>query len=374
MHSTIETLKRWALIESPSHEPECVNRMMDAALEIVAPSVKVERIPGRGGHGDHLVLRSPGAHPARSGTLLIGHLDTVHPLGTVAGSLAVRQEGDRLYGPGLYDMKSGILIGIRALNAVAESAERERAVTMVITSDEEVGSPTSRDLIESLARSATSALVFESGRPGGAVVTSRKGVGWFHIEAEGRPAHAGTHHHEGRSAILEAARQIVDLEKLTSDDGATTVSVGIVKGGSALNVVPQRCTFGVDFRVPSEAEAKRITQAVSSLRPYDPDVRLKVSGGLNRPPFVRSAETGRLFERLREQAGVLGQDIAEVPMTGGGSDANFVAALGIPTIDGLGALGAGAHTIDEYCLISSIEPRQNLVDALIGALNNICSA
>ena len=366
MNEACRTLVEWALTESPSHDGAMVNRMMDLALGSVGPMVRVERVSGRDGLGDHLILRTPAAVEGRSGALLVGHLDTVHPPGTAASDLPVRIEGDRLFGPGVYDMKGGIFIGMQAVNRAALSGDKP--VTMIITSDEEIGSPTSRDLIEQLAASADYALVFESGRPNGGIVTARKGVGWFDFDVEGRSAHAGTHHADGRNAIVEAARQIVALEALTDYERGTTVSVGTIRGGTGANVVPRCCGFSVDVRVASAEEAERIAGRIQSLRPVTPDTTIAIGGGFNRPPFTRSPGTARLFQALHEEAERLGQSVTELDMTGGGSDANFVAALGVPTLDGLGVLGHGAHTLQEHCLLSSIAPRQQLVDALIAAL------
>jgi glutamate carboxypeptidase len=304
----------------------------------------------------------------RERLFVIGHVDTVHPVGTAAGGLQVRRDGDRLYGPGLYDMKGGVYAVIRAISDVAVRGSASRPVTMLLSPDEEIGSPTTRDLIETIARSAACALVVEPARAGGAIVTARKGVGWFTIDIAGRPAHAGTHHADGRSAIAEAARQILRLEAMTDYAAGSTVSVGLISGGTASNVVPQHCRLVADIRVTTPEEGERLTTAITSLSAADPDVTLSITGELNRPPYARSAGTAALYEQARQVAADLGQTLAEVPMVGGGSDGNFTAALGLPTLDGLGVEGSGAHTLEEYCSISSVMPRCQLLARLLEIL------
>lgn len=363
----IETLSHWALCESPSHDAAAVNAMQNLAVEGLPAAVRVERIPGRDGLGD-IVLLHAGPENGRERLFVIGHVDTVHPIGTAASSLPVRRDGDRLYGPGLYDMKGGVYAAIRAIADVAGRGTATRPITMILSPDEEIGSPTTRDLIETIARTSAYALIVEPARAGGAVVTARKGVGWFNLDIEGRPAHAGTHHAEGRSAIREAAHQILRLEGMTDYAKGTTVSVGQISGGTSANVVPRHCRIVADIRITTAQEGDRLTTAINGLRAEDPDVTLTISGGLNRPPYVRSAGTAALFETARRVAQQLGQDLAEVPMVGGGSDGNFTAALGLPTLDGLGVAGSGAHTLEEYCTISSVASRCQLLTRLIEAL------
>lgn len=365
---TVETLTRWALCESPSHDAAAVNGMQDLIIEGLPPSVlRVERIAGRDGLGDTVLLHA-GPATGRERLFVIGHVDTVHPIGTAAGSLPVRRDGDRLFGPGLYDMKGGVYAAIGAMLDVARRGAAARPITMLLSPDEEIGSPTTRELIQAIARTSAYALVVEPARAGGAVVTARKGVGWFNLDIEGRPAHAGTHHADGRSAIREAAHQILRLEGMTDYAAGTTVSVGQISGGTSANVVPGRCRLVADIRVTTAQEGDRLTAEIEGLRAHDEDTTLNVSGGLNRPPYARTDGTAALYRRAQQIAARLGQTLSEVPMVGGGSDGNFTAALGLPTLDGLGVEGSGAHTLEEYCLVSSVAPRRALLTALLEAL------
>ena len=361
-------ISEWAAIESPTHDAAGVNRAMDlVAAEAAAASIAVERIPGQDGLGDSVVLR---AGPARQdpGILVLSHLDTVHPLGTLARDLPIRVEGDRLYGPGVYDMKGGAWLAFQAFKDVARAGAAQLPLTYLFTPDEEIGSPTTRSLIEDLGRKAAYALVTEPGRGGGKVVTSRKGVGRFTVEIEGRPSHAGTRHQDGRSAIDEAARQIGIINGLTDYARGVTTNVGVIVGGTADNVVAQHCRFSVDLRVVTAADGDLFADRILGLRPVGDGVRVSVSGGMNRPPYERSPGTARLYEQAASYASELGFDLGEVPRTGGGSDGNFTAALGVPTLDGLGIDGDGAHTLQEYGLISSVRPRIELMAALLSQL------
>lgn len=368
MRNDLAGLLAWIEAESPTHDAAGVNRVMDlVAAEAEAAGIPVERIPGRQGLGDAIVLRAGPAN-GRPAVLLLSHLDTVHPLGTIARDLPLRIEGDRLYGPGAYDMKGGAWLALQAFKAVARSGAAKSPLVFLFTPDEEIGSPTTRSLIEEHGRRAGAVLVTEPARDGGKVVTCRKGVGRFDVEIEGRPSHAGTRHPDGRSAVREAAHQILAIEALTDYARGITTNVGLVAGGTAVNVVPQRCSLAVDLRVVSEAEGERLGAAILNLAPRDPDVRLTVGGGMNRPPYEKSEGTARLFAHARVLAGELGFPLEEVPRTGGGSDGNFTAALGIPTLDGLGVDGDGAHTLHEHALVSSIAPRQALMRRLIETL------
>ncbi len=365
---TLEHLSTWLRTESPTHAPAGVNRMMDlVAAEVTDAPVAVERIPGRAGLGDVLVLRA-GPQTSEPAVLVMSHLDTVHPLGTADHDLPVRLEGDRLYGPGCYDMKGGAYLALEAFKAVARSGGARRPLVYLMTPDEEIGSPTTRAMIEDLARNAAFALVTEPARDGGKVVTGRKGVGRFEVHVEGRPAHSGSRHADGRSAIREAARQILAIEGMTDYGRGVTTTVGMISGGTAANVIPQHCRFAVDLRVVNVADGDTHSASILGLKAHDSDVKLTVTGGMNRPPYEKSAGVAKLYERARSLAGQLGFELGEVPLTGGGSDGNFTAALGVPTLDGLGIDGDGAHTLHEYGLVSSIEPRRRLMVRLLETL------
>jgi glutamate carboxypeptidase len=371
MTTTAETLAgltAWLKTESPTHAPAGVNRMMDlVAAEVTEGPIAVERIPGRAGLGDVLVLRA-GPEKNEPAVLVMSHLDTVHPLGTVDHDLPVRLEGDRLYGPGCYDMKGGAYLALQAFKDVASRAAAKRPLVFLITPDEEIGSPMTRPMIEDLGRSSAFALVTEPARDGGKVVTGRKGVGRFEVRVEGRPAHSGSRHPDGRSAIREAARQILRVENMTDYPRGVTTTVGMISGGTAANVIPQHCRFAVDLRVTNIADGEAYSAAILGLTPHDPDVRVSVEGGMNRPPYEKSDGVARLYEHARGLAEELGFELGEVPLTGGGSDGNFTAAQGVPTLDGLGVDGDGAHTLHEYGLVSSIEPRRRLMTRLLETL------
>jgi glutamate carboxypeptidase len=298
----------------------------------------------------------------------MSHLDTVHPLGTLERDLPVRVDGDRLYGPGVYDMKGGAWLALKAFKEVALKGTASRPLVFLVTPDEEIGSPITRPMIEDLGKKAAFALVTEPARDGGKIVTSRKGVGRFDVHVEGRPAHAGSRHADGRSAIREAARQILTVEGMTDYTRGVTTTVGMIQGGSAMNTIPQHCRFGVDLRVQTVAEGEEFEAAILGLKAWDPDVRVTVTGGMNRPPFERTEDVVKLFQHAQKLAAEIGFDLHDVPRTGGGSDGNFTAALGTPTLDGLGIDGDGAHTLDEYGLLSSIEPRRKLMARLLETL------
>jgi glutamate carboxypeptidase len=357
----------WVALESPTRHAAGVNAMMDLVqAEVTALPIACERVAGRDGLGDALVL-SAGPRNGADAVLVMSHLDTVHPVGTAARELPVRVEGDRLYGPGVYDMKGGAWLALQAFKQAATAAPG-RPLRFLFTPDEEIGSPTTRGLIEDLARGARAVLVTEPAREGGRIVTARKGVGRFEVTVEGRPAHSGARHQDGRSAIREAARQILAIEAMTDYARGVTATVALVNGGTAPNVIPQHAWFTVDLRVRTVADGEAFERRLLDLRPHDPDVKVKVFGGMNRPPYEKSADVAALFGLARGLAAEIGFELEDCPMTGGGSDGNFTAALGVPTLDGLGIDGDGAHTLHEYGLISSIAPRSELIRRLLLAL------
>jgi glutamate carboxypeptidase len=364
----IEGIGRWARAESPTRDTRAVNRMIDVVQSDASDlPAAIERIPGRDGLGDMLVLRHrlTGAGP---GILILSHIDTVHPMGTIGGPLPFRRDGDRLYGPGVYDMKGGAYLALEAFRQVARAGSARLPITFLFTPDEEIGSPTSRSLIEFEAKRARYALVTEPACEGGKVVTSRKGVGRFEVKATGVPAHAGTRHQDGRSAIKEMARQILAIEAMTDYERGVTTTVGTISGGTAPNVIPQHCQITIGLRVPDPAAGDELEKKILGLKPFDPDVKLAVTGGLNRPPLRKSAASDALYRHARSIARQIGFALEEAGLRGGGSDGNFTAALGIPTLDGLGIDGDGAHTEWEHGLVSSIEPRTLLMRGLLETL------
>jgi glutamate carboxypeptidase len=365
---TLATLLTWIETESPTHDRAGVNLMMDlVAAEVAQAPVGIERIPGTHGLGDVLVLRA-GPERAQKPILIMSHVDTVHPVGTLENDLPVRVDRDRLYGPGVYDMKGGAWLALQAFKEVVLRGTASRPLVFLVTPDEEIGSPITRPLIEDLGRRSAYALVTEPARDGGRIVTSRKGVGRFDVHVEGRPAHAGSRHRDGRSAIREAARQILAIEAMTEYDRGITTTVGLVNGGTAMNTIPQHCRFSVDLRVETVADGEASSRRILNLKAQDPDVKMTITGGMNRPPFERSEGVAALFAHARRLAAEIGFDLEDVPRTGGGSDGNFTAALGTPTLDGLGIDGDGAHTLQEYGLLPSIEPRRKLMLGLLETL------
>jgi glutamate carboxypeptidase len=361
----VEGIARWVAIESPTSDAAAVNRMIDrVAVDLEGVPARIERVPGRSGFGDTLVART---HADGAGILLLSHIDTVHPVGTLETS-PCRRDGDRLYGPGVYDMKGGAYLALDAFRRVARAKTARLPITFLFTPDEEVGSVGSRELIEREARRARYALVTEPARDGGKVVTSRKGVARFEAATKGVPAHSGSRHRDGHSAIDEMARQILAIAAMTDYARGITTNVGKISGGTAPNVVAEHCRISIDLRIPDEAAAEEMLPKILGLAAVDPGVKLEVTGGLNRPPFKKTAQSAALFGHAQKLARALGFGLAEAPTTGGGSDGNFTATLGVPTLDGLGIDGDGAHTGWEHALVSSIEPRTLLMQRLLETL------
>jgi glutamate carboxypeptidase len=364
----ISGIRRWVEAESPTSDRASVNRMVDLVqADVAGLGVSVERVPGKDGFADNLIVRNlaVGEGP---GILILSHIDTVHPIGTLNGALPFRRDGDRLYGPGLFDMKGGAYLALEAFRQVATAKSAKLPVTYLFTPDEEVGSPTSRALIETEARHARYVLVTEPCRDGGKIVTARKGVGRFEVRTTGVPAHSGARHQDGRSAIKEIARQVLAIEGMTDYARGVTTTVGVIAGGTAPNVIPQHCHITVDLRVRDVAAGEEFEAKILGLEPFDPGVKIEVTGGMNRPPFEKSAAIDVLFRHAQAVAREIGFDLQHTEMTGGGSDGNFTAALGVPTLDGLGIDGDGAHTEWEHGLISSIEPRTRLMRGLLETL------
>ena len=366
--AVLDGIRRWVEIETPSREVGGIGRLLSAAAnDIAGLPIDIERVSGCEGFGDHLVLRYDPAGQGGPSALVMGHIDTVWDVGSLA-ERPVRIDGDRVYGPGIYDMKAGTYLGYNAMRMLAErDVVPPRPVTLLINSDEEVGSPTSRDLIERLARDAAFVLVPEPAvGPDIAAVTARKGWGRFVMTATGRPAHAGGNHAEGRSAIREIAHQILALEAMTDYDAGSTINVGVVRGGTRLNVVPAEAAIEIDFRVTSLAEADRLEAEILARAAVDPDVKLEISGGVNRPAFAPNDKIARLYNAARDLANDLGFALPETAR-GGASDGNFTAAMGMPTLDGLGCGGHGAHAFDEHILFSTIAPRAALMYGMLAS-------
>lgn len=362
-------IREWVEIESPSNDGPAVNRLVDKVERQLRDSGQhIERTPGRDGFGDILIGRSPWGE-GEKGILVVAHLDTVHPHGSLAGAMNWRRTGDSVHGPGIYDMKAGAHMAYYAYRHLVRMGKTTKLpITFLYVPEEEVGSPTSREIIEREARGHKYALVMEPARDGGKIVLGRKGTAMFDVRVAGRAAHAGMRHQDGRNAIKEMARQILDLEAMTDYASGLTVSVGTIKGGTGRNVVPASCEIEVDMRIPSPELVEPAMQRVLGLKAYDPDVTVTVAGGLNRPPYDMDDGIKSLFEHAKGLAAEIGYELVGVPKTGGASDGNFTAALGIPTLDGLGADGKGAHAIDEQIYYSSLEPRTKLLLRLFETL------
>jgi glutamate carboxypeptidase len=365
----IEGIQRWVETESPTRNAAAVNRMIDVVQsDVIGLPLVTERIPGQQGLADSLIVRSDAAASA-GGILILSHIDTVHPIGTLTGPLPFRRDGERLYGPGIYDMKGGAYLALDAFRHVIQAGTGRLPITHLFTPDEEIGSPTSRALIEAEARRARYVLVTEPARDGGKVVTSRKGVGRFEIRTTGVPAHSGSRHQDGRSAIKEMARQILAIEGMTDYARGVTTTVGLVSGGTAPNVIPQRCYATADLRVRDDAAGREFEAKILGLQPAEAGVKVAVTGGMNRPPFEKTPQIDALFRHAQALARDIGFALEHTAMTGGGSDGNFTAALGVPTLDGLGIDGDGAHTEWEHGFVSSIAPRTLLMRRLLETLH-----
>jgi glutamate carboxypeptidase len=359
-------IRRWVEIETPTEAPEQVNRLasMVAAGYRDLPA-SIERVAGHSGCGDHLVARSAWGQDA-PGILVLSHLDTVHPMGFIE-RLPFRVDGDSAFGPGIYDMKGGAYLAYHAFRQICATPDRSPlGVTQLYVSDEEIGSPTSRALIEAEGRKAKYVLVTEPARDGGKIVTGRKGVARFEIFVKGVPAHAGTRPEDGRSAIRELANIIQTLEAMNDPRRGITVNVGVVRGGTKPNVVAEEAYAEVDMRVPTMADADELVPKILDLKSRSEGVGVRVTGELNRPPYEKGNAGAALYEHARTLAAEIGFDLEDTS-TGGGSDGNFTARH-TATLDGLGVDGKGAHTHYEQMYISSIEPRARLLHRLYQTL------
>jgi glutamate carboxypeptidase len=364
---TLERLRLWVEHESPSgDEGRATLLASEIAAALEETGAVVERIPAPG-WGVHLLARIEGADPTLEPVLVLGHLDTVHPVGTLE-QLPFRIQGERVDGPGIYDMKAGLAILTEALLLLHEtnSAPR-RQVLVLITCDEEVGSGSSRALIEETARGVSATLVLEPPLGGGAAKTARKGVGDYTLRVQGRAAHAGVEPERGISAIRELATQIGRIDALAAPELGTTINFGMISGGTAGNVVPAEAAVTIDVRFATAAEGERLDAALRALEPALPGAALVLEGGVNRPPLERTDGVVALYQRARGLAAELGFDLDE-GATGGGSDGCFTAAIGIPTLDGLGVDGGGAHTTDEHILLADLAPRVALIKRLLETL------
>jgi glutamate carboxypeptidase len=363
-HQTDMTTRLTQLVEmeSPSGHKASLDRLADAlaaelrglgaAVDVIDQETAGNQVRARWGSG-------------AGGILMLCHMDTVWDLGTLARR-PVRVEDGRLYGPGAFDMKGGIVNAMWAMRALGElGLMPDRRITLLITSDEETGSDASRGVIETEALTHDAVFVLEPAHPPRASLkTWRKGVGDYHVAVTGRAAHAGAAHDEGINAIEELAHQVLAIQSLTDYAAGTTVNVGVISGGTRSNVVPEQAWVHVDVRVMNAAEEARIDAALRALQPRLLGTTIAVTGGINRPPMVRTPAIVALFQKAAAIAAELGFPVDETG-TGGGSDGNFTSALGVPTLDGLGAAGNGGHALHEHVIISSLPERAALVAALL---------
>jgi glutamate carboxypeptidase len=342
-----------------------IARFVAAALQELGGNIELTAVPG---YGTHVRARFFDQNHERKNTarlLVIGHLDTVWPIGTLARlPFRITDEG-RAHGPGIFDMKSGIAAVIEAIRAItAFNLPTKRPLTLLLTCDEEIGSQTSRPLVEEEARRAAAALVCEPPVAGGIVKTARKGIGDFTVRAIGRAAHAGLDPTKGVNAIVELAHQTLRLASLNDFERGTTVSVGVFNGGTTSNVVPAEATARVDLRFWDLEEGARIDETIRSFTPVLPGARLEIEGKINRPPMRRTPEVAALYEQARGLAKELGFELGETSV-GGGSDGNFTGAMGVPTLDGLGVDGDGAHAEHEHIVVDDLPRRAALLTRLL---------
>jgi glutamate carboxypeptidase len=364
--SILDGIRRWVEIETPTEAPEQVNKLADLVTQGYRDlPATIERIAGHSGCGDHLVARSAWGQN-EPGILVLSHLDTVHPMGFIE-RLPFKVEGDVAFGPGIYDMKGGAYLAYHAFRQLcANGARSPLGVTQLYVSDEEIGSPTSRALIEAEGRRAKYVLVTEPARDGGKIVTGRKGVGRFEVFIRGVPSHAGTRPEDGRSAIRELGNVIQTLEAMNDLKRGITVNVGVVRGGTRPNVIAEEAYAEVDMRVPTIADSDELVPKILGLKSRTDGVSVKVTGELNRPPYEKGNAGAALYEHAKTLAAEIGFDLVDTA-TGGGSDGNFTAPH-TATLDGLGVDGKGAHTHYEQMYISSIEPRARLLHRLYQTL------
>lgn len=362
----VEKIRQIVDIESPSYDEEGsrnVTVWIENELRKIGSAPNIERIY-REGFGEHLIIRFFSEIPnPKSQIFLLGHTDTVHPRGSHTKN-PPRIEDDKFYGCGIFDMKANIVVLLEVLKALGEfNAKPRLPITILLSCDEEVGSETGRELVEQEAKRAELCLVFEPSA-NGKVKTGRKGTGWYELRTHGIPAHAGLEPEKGASAILEISRQIEKLHSLNSPEIGTTVNVCTIQGGTTSNVIPENASAEIDVRFTSMAEAERIDKEIKELKNFDERVSIEVLGDINRPPLERTEAVAALYEKARTVGESFGYELGETQV-GGASDGNFVAALGVPVLDGLGVAGNGAHTNNEYILVSDITKRATLLAKLI---------
>lgn len=363
---TLERLRRLVELESPSSDEarlRAVAAWVAQELGRAGGDVDTVDVPGV---GEHVVARFPGIDAGLEPVVILGHLDTVHPVGTFEP--VFRVDGGRAHGPGVYDMKGGWACALEALARLREgSGSPRRPLVVLATCDEETGSESSRGLIEETARGARAVLVPEPPLPGGAAKTRRKGVGWYRLEVKGRAAHAGVDPENGVNALVELAHQILAATDLARPEEGTTLSVGEAGGGTTSNVVPAEAWAAIDVRFATPAEGERVDAALRALSPRVEGAELTITGGVNRPPVERTPANAALYEAAQAVAAEAGWSLGE-GSTGGGSDGSFTAGMGVPTLDGIGPDGSGAHARTEHILVDDLPRRVGLYGRLLETL------
>jgi glutamate carboxypeptidase len=362
--SLLKRLRELVEVESPSDDKAGVDRANDlvsAWAQALGGTIKRHK---QRTFGDVLELRFGPARSKRGRVLLLGHLDTVWPMGTLA-KMPWREADGKIYGPGVLDMKFGVVAALEAVRVLRE-LDAERPVTLLLNSDEEVGSTVSRPITEKVAQQCAAVFVLEPAQ-GLAYKTARKGVGHFNLRVTGVGAHAGVDFQSGHSAVLEMARLVQTVSGFTDVAKGRTVNVGVIAGGTRSNVIAAACTAEVDVRIAKTSDARVIDKLMRGLRVTDRGCKLEVTGGINRPPMERKPGTVALFRQARKLAADIGLTLQEAA-TGGGSDGNFTAALGVPTLDGMGAVGAGAHAAHEHIERAHIVERVALLAAMLSTV------
>ena len=356
-------LKLLAETESPSHDKVAVDRVGAIVAEEARKLGAQVEIISNPETGNHVLARfHPSDETPAAPILLLCHMDTVFPIGVI-NRFPYREADGKISGPGTLDMKAGIVIALTAIET-AQKSVLKRPVTLLCTSDEEIGSHTSRTHIERLAKESALVLVLEGGLLDGSLKTWRKGVGEFRVRTKGRAAHAGGDHQMGRNAIEEMAHQVIAIQKLTDYSKQTTLNVGVIKGGTVSNVVPEEAEIQVDVRVMQPSEWERLESEMKKLKPVLDGTSLEITGDLNRPPMPFDETMKVTFEKAQSIASKIGMKLT-AGGTGGASDGNFVAPLGIPVLDGMGAIGEGYHSEREYIFADSVEQKARLIAAIL---------
>ena len=363
----LQGLRPWVECESPTWDAAAVDRMLDlAARDMALAGATIERIAGRMGFGGCIRARFPHPNAGAPGILIAGHLDTVHPIGTLQ-KLPWRREGNLCYGPGIFDMKGGNYAALEAIRQLQRAAvATPLPITFLLTPDEEVGTPSVRDLVEAEAARNKYVLVPEPALGNIGVVTGRYAIARFNLEAVGKPSHAGATLKAGRSAIRELARRVIQIDEMSDDD--CTFSVGIVHGGQWVNCVASRATGEALSMAKRQSDLDRGVERMLALSGTANDVTFTVTRGVTRPVWEPNAATMALYEKARAVAKDIGIDITH-GSAGGGSDANFTGAMGIATLDGLGMRGNGAHTLNEHIEVDSLPERGRLMAGLLATLD-----